>query len=316
MTLDGRGQLTAQQVQYLLRPIQPHRVAEKDGQSYLPQQDVRAHLTRIFGFGGWSSDVTDSSLVFEEAVTWQKNGQTKSGYDVLYRARVRLTIRDQHGAEVASYEDEATGDAQHQTRLAGHDLALKSAVSTALKRAATSLGDQFGLSLYNKGSRNQFVIFTLVGPKDDPTEPAEAPDGEVPAATDEEEPPAAEPVAELPPGPPASEHHPDEPATPTEQPPARPTLDQELAAVRNRRQRTDAQRRGPFALKGRTLDAVQIAFPNWTKEECIAEITDCLTNVLNSPDPNNPTDGELTAVAEHYEAQEEEGIRARHAAKH
>ena len=33
-----------------------------------------------------------------------------------------------------------------------HDMALKTAESGALKRAATNLGDQFGLSLYNDGS--------------------------------------------------------------------------------------------------------------------------------------------------------------------
>jgi len=44
-----------------------------------------------------------------------------------------------------------------------HDLAYKSAISLSIKRAAIALGDQFGLSLYNKGQTDALVIRTLVG---------------------------------------------------------------------------------------------------------------------------------------------------------
>lgn len=182
---ESRG-LTAQQVEWLLEPVQPHRVAKADGHSHLPQQDVRAHLSRLFGFGGWDSEIKGAALVFEMptlSVSKGKNAPDPNRWDVCYRASVRLTIKDQHGAEVAHYEDTSTGDAQNQSRLAGHDLALKSAVSTALKRAATSLGDQFGLSLYNKGSMASFVKFTLINPG-----ATESPDttSEVPAGDAEE----------------------------------------------------------------------------------------------------------------------------------
>src|SRR5206468_12576286 len=43
-----------------------------------------------------------------------------------------------------------------------HDFAAKNAVSYALKRCATDLGDQFGLSLYNKGQLAPLVAGTLV----------------------------------------------------------------------------------------------------------------------------------------------------------
>ena len=38
-----------------------------------------------------------------------------------------------------------------------HDMAIKTAETQALKRAAINLGDQFGLSLYKKGSTGPLV---------------------------------------------------------------------------------------------------------------------------------------------------------------
>jgi hypothetical protein len=183
---------------WLLEPIQPHRVRILDGQSYLPQQDVRAHLIRLFGFCGHSIEVVETALAFEQPIPpYMKNGKEITGrWDVCYRATVRLTVYDpETGEELAHWEDSATGDAQNQTRLAGHDLALKSAVSTAIKRAATNLGDQFGLSLYNKeqeAKRAPFVrrILSRMFP-DDST-------ADIPAASEEErptDPDTAEPAA-------------------------------------------------------------------------------------------------------------------------
>jgi len=133
---------TEDQIEHLLMGLAKSRVkADPRGMAYLEQHDVRAHMNRVFGFGGWSHYVTSGpSLVFEEPA------KAQGKWDVCYRASVRLTVRGEDGS--CEYEDSATGFAQNQSRGAGHDLALKSAVSTALKRAATSLGDQFGLSLY------------------------------------------------------------------------------------------------------------------------------------------------------------------------
>ena len=52
----------------------------------------------------------------------------------------------------------ATGSANNlPSRGDAHDFAIKNADSYALKRAAKDLGDQFGLSLYNKGSLEPVV---------------------------------------------------------------------------------------------------------------------------------------------------------------
>ena len=42
-----------------------------------------------------------------------------------------------------------------------HDMAIKTAESDALKRAAINLGTQFGLSLYDEGSMKDVVGMTL-----------------------------------------------------------------------------------------------------------------------------------------------------------
>lgn len=155
--------LTAEQVEALLRPIKPQRVMrDNNGMAHVSQQDIRAHLTRMFGFGGWSSEIRSLDLVAELPVT-TKGG--KDAWAITYRAMVRLTIRDPQGAVVASYDDVGTGTSPSlPSKGDAHDFACKVAVSIALKRAATNLGDGFGLSLYNKGQMTPLVIDTLVKP--------------------------------------------------------------------------------------------------------------------------------------------------------
>ena len=148
---------TDEQVAQLLRGVHPSRV-KKDGKGFdhLEAHDVRAHLTRIFGYGMW--DLQESAnLAFEEPTKVIPKGKDKpldNRWDVCYTAWVRLTVHGPGGACV--FEGSATGFAQNQSRGDAHDLSLKSAVSTALKRAAVNLGDQFGLSLY-AGTTNPIV---------------------------------------------------------------------------------------------------------------------------------------------------------------
>lgn len=153
---------TPQQTAQLLRPIAPQRVLrDAKGHPHVSQQDVTAHLIRVFGFGGFDTEILDVQCVFEDPHV--KDGKPVPGrYDVCYRALLRLTVRDVHGKVVCQFEDGSTAVAQNQTRGDAHDLAYKSALSLAKKRAAINLGDQFGLSLYNKGQMSALVIDTLV----------------------------------------------------------------------------------------------------------------------------------------------------------
>ena len=156
--------LTIRQVEQLLRPIHENRVLQDGkGHSHVSQQDITAHLIRVFGFCNFDTEVLYVGPVFEEP---RVNGQDKQTgrWDVCYRALVRLTVKDVNGNELAHYEDGSTATAQNQTRGDGHDLAYKSSISLAKKRAAINLGDQFGLSLYNKGQMSALVRGTLVIP--------------------------------------------------------------------------------------------------------------------------------------------------------
>jgi hypothetical protein len=155
--------LNEKQIRQLLAPINPKRVL-KDGKgnAHLAANDVIAHLNRLFGFTGWHKEVLSCECIFE-----MPNAKNNGRWDVCYKAQVRLTIKDPDGEVVAIYEDGSTGSAQNQTRGDGHDLAMKSAISLALKRAAKDLGDQLGLSLYSKGQLTAIVKATLVGLPDE-----------------------------------------------------------------------------------------------------------------------------------------------------
>lgn len=187
----------AKQVEQLLKPIAPQRVL-KDGKqnSHVSQQDVTAHLIRVFGFGSYDTEILVWECVFESARVDAK-GEPTGRWDVCYRASIRLTIRDEGGQRtVCSFEDGATHTAQNQTRGDAHDLAAKSALSLAKKRCATNLGDQFGLSLYNKGQMTALVKGTLVkpvpvfagNPADPPTDVQDGVDQQLSLGNDETEP--------------------------------------------------------------------------------------------------------------------------------
>lgn len=162
MNNQPRGSFRSDQVEQLLKPVEPWRVVTGSHvQPHLSQQDVLAHLNRMFGFGNFDVEVITAEPIFEEQVT---NSKGNPAWSVGYRAIVRLTIRDARGEMVAHYDGGSTGESEGQpSRAASHDLAFKSALSTATKRAAIHLGDQFGLSLYNKGQREALVMGTLVG---------------------------------------------------------------------------------------------------------------------------------------------------------
>jgi recombination DNA repair RAD52 pathway protein len=135
--------LSKPQIEHLFKSIDGRRVKERQGFAYLESWDVIAHLNRVFGFTGHDKEI-EYALVYETERTTGK-------WDVSYSAKCRLIIKDPDGEVVKVSEDVATGQAQNQpSRGDAHDLAIKSAVSDALKRAAKDLGDQFGLGLYSK----------------------------------------------------------------------------------------------------------------------------------------------------------------------
>jgi len=172
------NRLNDAQYAQLMKPLHSSRVAKRSqagrSLSYLEAWDVKAHLIRIFGFGAWSWDVQTAELMFEEQ---NEKGQWNVGYKVIGELRI-------HGLG-CTYTEAAVGSASIPQRGEAHDMAVKTAESDALKRAAINLGTQFGLSLYNDGSLADVVHATLDKPQDG--KPAEEPEEAPPSVPDNED---------------------------------------------------------------------------------------------------------------------------------
>lgn len=187
-TPDHRIQpLSDMQLKQLMTDLNTNRVESKQGMSYLAAWDIKATLIRVFGFGGFSSEVTESSILKAEQIP-QANNANKLNWAVTAKATVRLTIH-QLGA---IYTETAIAGSKQPDFTESADMAIKSAESDALKRAAIFLGTQFGLSLYNNGSPKE-VIGAVLAPGQEWRRGARViPEGEV---VDEGEAPAERPEA-------------------------------------------------------------------------------------------------------------------------
>lgn len=144
--------LTWHQQLALMSPLNPARVSKRDNMSYLEAWDVKASLIKVFGFGGFSSELVESEILDVREVP-QRNNPSKVNQKVTAKAVVRLTIH-QTGAV---YTEAAIAGSMQPDITESMDMAIKSAESDALKRAAIFLGTQFGLSLYNAGRTSDIV---------------------------------------------------------------------------------------------------------------------------------------------------------------
>jgi hypothetical protein len=152
---------TSDQVKLLLRPIHPQRVLQLKGMSYVEGYDIRAELNRILGFGRWSQEITGQQLICETEV---KTNAGKPAWYVVYKSTIRLRIEAPDGTPLTHYDGSHVGESTHPVRGEAHGNALTNSETYALRRCAINLGDQFGLSLYNKGSLEPIVRWTLVRP--------------------------------------------------------------------------------------------------------------------------------------------------------
>jgi recombination DNA repair RAD52 pathway protein len=123
--------------------------------SYLETWHVRRQLIAIFGYGGFSAEVIESSLAFEEK-------DDKGRWNIGYKVTLKLTLHELG----AVYTESAVGSATLPQRGEAHDMAIKSAESDALKRAAVNLGSKFGLGLYDNGSLRDVVAELQRTPKE------------------------------------------------------------------------------------------------------------------------------------------------------
>ena len=148
----------------LSQPINPKFVKTRKGQgnrdlAYLESWVTMSNANRIFGPDGWSSETIELREV-------------SANKGIAYIARVRVTaggvVRDGVGGH-AGFDHENTA---------------KSAESDARKRALSSFGDQFGLSLYD-GEQGQSSTALLKQSSNIPTQQSEKEPIEFPPVTPE-----------------------------------------------------------------------------------------------------------------------------------
>jgi recombination DNA repair RAD52 pathway protein len=150
--------LTPRQLEALHARLNPDRVQQRSGMSYLEAWDVKASLIKVFGYGGFSAECVNAQIIREEQVA-QTGNSDRTNWAVSAQATVRLTI-PQLGVV---YTESAIATNKQPDWGEAADTALKSAESDALKRAAIYLGTQFGLSLYKNGSTDN-IINTVLAP--------------------------------------------------------------------------------------------------------------------------------------------------------
>lgn len=162
--------LSDHQMWMLMQPLHDSRVATRrqSGRdlSYVEAYDIKATLIRMFGFGGFSVEVIESKII--EVRTGFTHGDHNTRQDdgtmrpktpqVLALSTVRLTIFGiGPGGRDVTYTESSIGSNSANDIGDAADNAIKSAASDALKRCAVYLGTQFGLGLYNAGSRAEIV---------------------------------------------------------------------------------------------------------------------------------------------------------------
>lgn len=159
--------LTTQQIMRLLTPRPGSIFEKKQGNTYIPTHEVKAELTRIFGPGNWDHVIHDVTLLYETEIgpdhpQYPKSGKAPVYWVAAYRTACTLRIRDYEGKPVAeTTEYHAEENAPLPNRGEAHAMALTSAQSYSLRRAALDFGDSFGLHLYVNGSTQPLVKGSL-----------------------------------------------------------------------------------------------------------------------------------------------------------
>ena len=133
---------TTSQLRHLRAPIRPEVVKQREVEGkvlhYLEGWHIISEANRIFGYDGWDRETLQSQCV------WQK--QIDYRYAAAYLTRVKITVRA--GEQVIQREGLGSGEALAATAGQAHERASKAAETDATKRALSTFGNSFGLSLY------------------------------------------------------------------------------------------------------------------------------------------------------------------------
>lgn len=133
---------TNTQLRKLKASIRPQFVREREVAGkvlhYLEGWHIISEANRIFGFEGWDRETVHSQCVWQKSIDY--------GYAAAYLTRVRITVRA--GDKIIQREGLGSGEAVAPTAGQAHERASKAAETDATKRALSTFGNPFGLSLY------------------------------------------------------------------------------------------------------------------------------------------------------------------------
>ena len=147
------------------------KTREADGNTlhYVEGWHVVAEANRIFGFDGWDRESVTSTCV------WTKH--TGLRFAAAYVTRVRITVRA--GEERIVREGCGAGESNAASPGQAHEFAAKAAETDATKRALSTFGNSFGLSLYagpsDQNGRKIAPSVALASDKSDATRVAPQP---------------------------------------------------------------------------------------------------------------------------------------------
>jgi hypothetical protein len=126
------------------RDVRERRVASMT-LHYLEGWKVVTEANRIFGFEGWDRETVASEYV------WRT--QVEHGFAAAYLTRVRVRVRA--GDQVVVREGLGSGKAIAATPGQAHERDSKAAETDATKRALSTFGNRFGLSLYGERKKRE-----------------------------------------------------------------------------------------------------------------------------------------------------------------
>jgi DNA recombination protein Rad52 len=140
----------------LKKPLDPSAIKPppkgKFGE-YVEGLHVIQEANRIFGFDGWSYEVTRLQLVSEQTVDLKGQNGPYQQYRVGYLCSVRVTVDGVTREGVAV----GNGSGKPENMADQHESAAKEAETDALKRALRTFGNTFGLALYEKDRNKREV---------------------------------------------------------------------------------------------------------------------------------------------------------------
>jgi len=137
---------TPEQIAMMQAPLDPKHVVKPSGSfgpkgDYLEGWHVINEMNRVFGFDGWSYTIDLTRDALEKV---EGKDQWQAAYTCVCTLRVGDVVRQDVG--FGSGSAKMIGDAVEG--------ATKEAATDALKRAARTFGNVFGLALYDKSRAN------------------------------------------------------------------------------------------------------------------------------------------------------------------